>query len=130
MTTLIVLIFLIIVFVSIWYIMKPSSKKKWPEPSKDVKYVKPEEKPIEHKCKYCGAMTTQPDSECFKAPKKYVRFRSMTWKEQFFYNIKPNLQFWYDLYNGELPSVENGKPLPINYMKYFTKHNIYVSQGG
>jgi hypothetical protein len=22
----------------------------------------------EHKCKYCGVMTTQPDEECYKAP--------------------------------------------------------------
>lgn len=22
----------------------------------------------EHKCKYCGAMTTQPDEQCYKAP--------------------------------------------------------------
>ena len=27
----------------------------------------------EHECKYCGAMTTQPDEDCYKAP---IRFDS------------------------------------------------------
>lgn len=26
----------------------------------------------EHRCKYCGIMTTQPDSQCYRAPKKEV----------------------------------------------------------
>lgn len=26
--------------------------------------------PVEHKCKYCGVMTSQPDEECYKAPLK------------------------------------------------------------
>lgn len=83
MTTAIVFIFLIILFISIWYIMKPSSKKKWPEPSESVKYVKPKENTV---------------TEYIKPTKKYVRFRSMTKIEKRYYNRKPNLQWWVDLY--------------------------------
>jgi hypothetical protein len=61
----------------------------------------------EHKCKYCGVMTTQPDEECFKAPSKTppdldklhklpsrIKYYLLDWKDQ-------NQDIWFEKY-GEM----------------------------
>jgi hypothetical protein len=112
--SILILIFGIIVS-SGWFEYKP--KKKYPETG-EAKRITP------------ITDTNRPKRLDPKPVKKvYNKLRSMTFSEKFFYDIRPNLQFWYDLHNGKLPTIEKGRPLPSD-IKYFKnrKTGHYVSK--
>jgi len=44
----------------LWSVANPNVRRIWIEP-----------KPQPHKCQYCGAMTTQPDEDCWNNPKNH-----------------------------------------------------------
>jgi hypothetical protein len=65
-------------------------------------------KMVEHKCKYCGVMTTQPDEECYKAPiphdlEKYYKY---AWDN---YNHDNGKIFYYKFRDAFKPGYNKAK---------------------
>lgn len=45
------------------------SNKRWEDLTKTALKKLKEKQSTPHKCRFCGAMTTQPDEQCYRAPK-------------------------------------------------------------